>query len=176
MAYHHGNLRAACVTEAMRQLERHGPDAVSLREVARRLGVSPRAPYRHFEDKTELLAAVAERGFEQFTRALQATRGFHALAEAYVAFSLANPNLVRLMFTDRERRFPTLEQKARASFALLEEQIGHVVPPRHRALAATTAWALVQGLADLLRRKQIPGVQRGLTRFAVDALLRGLKG
>src|SRR5688500_224521 len=70
--YHHGALRQACITEGLALLVEAGKDAVSLREVARRCRVSPRAPYVHFPDKTAFLAAIAEVGFLQFGEGLAA--------------------------------------------------------------------------------------------------------
>src|SRR5262245_30339747 len=86
-AYHHGDLRHACVAAGLALLSKHGKEAVSLREVARRCRVSPRAPYQHFADKTEFLAAVAEEGFKEFGAALaQAEHGLAGLAQAYLDF------------------------------------------------------------------------------------------
>src|SRR5882724_11085400 len=95
-SYHHGDLRQACINQGLALLISDGKDAVSLREIGRRCRVSPRAPYRHFKDKTAFLAVLAETGFAQFGAALAnvqqklegcpaATR-LLALARAYIAF------------------------------------------------------------------------------------------
>lgn len=106
--YHHGDLRAALLTRAEETLKEKGPGALSLRELARDLGVSHAAPSRHFKDKQALLDALALAGFERFGAALaasQKTAGesfadqLGALARAYVGFSTANAELVDLMFS-----------------------------------------------------------------------------
>jgi AcrR family transcriptional regulator len=111
-AYHHGDLRNSLVEEAVRLIEREGLDAFSLREVARRVGVSANAAYRHFEDKDALLAAVAARGLGVLARRMReaiegvTTRGagpraiahLRATGRAYVAFALAKPELFRVTF------------------------------------------------------------------------------
>jgi AcrR family transcriptional regulator len=65
--YHHGSLRSALVSAGMAVVETDGPDALSLRDLARSLGVSPTAPYRHFEDRRALLIAIAAEGFKELT-------------------------------------------------------------------------------------------------------------
>jgi AcrR family transcriptional regulator len=194
--YHHGDLREALVSEGARIVARRGAGALSLRALARRIGVSPRAPYRHFADKEALLAAIAEQGFGRFGAALAAALGGHAgapaderlrvLAAAYLEFSVTHAHLVELMFGDkfpnRARRHPALHRAALATFAALEAEVGRVIPGpsrRERALAATAAWALVHGLTDLVRKQQLEHVlpragDRGrLPRFVVDLFVRG---
>jgi AcrR family transcriptional regulator len=195
----HGDLRNACVVCGLALLEKKGLGAVSLREIARKVGVSPRAPYRHFADKSALLAAMAEEGFRRFAAALGGSRGargsargsprrrLQALGAAYIDFAVAHPHLVALMFgdsfPDRARRFPALEQVALGAFALLDDAVRAALEARGtRRSAATTsltalsAWALVHGLADLLRHDQLARVahvdRRALERFAVQLLLR----
>src|ERR1700742_1157852 len=72
--YHHGDLRRALIDAATRLLETEGPSALSLRAVAREAGVSPAAPYHHFKDKGELLAAVAQQGWEMLNASLGKAR------------------------------------------------------------------------------------------------------
>src|SRR5215472_2461685 len=100
-AYHHGDLRNALVDEGLKLLEQSGDSQFTLRDLARRVGVSPAAPYSHFEDKRALLAAVAAAGADKLTAAMQdAIRGktdpteeFLAIGSAYVQFSLDHPSL-----------------------------------------------------------------------------------
>src|SRR6185295_15273822 len=96
-AYHHGNLRAELVTVALDIITRLGPDAATLRAVAKRLGVSQTAPYRHFPSKEALLAAVAADGFDALLRSLQAhldrpgldvTARYRSVGTAYVELAL----------------------------------------------------------------------------------------
>jgi AcrR family transcriptional regulator len=149
--YHHGDLRPALVRAAQKLLEKAGPEALSLREVARRAGVSHNAPYRHFSGREALLAALAAEGFRRLGEALAATTG-RAMGEAYVRFALEHPQLFRLMFGGRlrfARHRPLAEAAAQPYEALLgafraQPAIGD--PEK----AAAAAWALVHGLAHLL--------------------------
>ncbi|MBX3260521.1 MAG: TetR/AcrR family transcriptional regulator [Labilithrix sp.] len=165
-AYHHGDLRQACIAAGLALLSKQGKDAVSLREVARKCRVSPRAPYQHFADKTEFFAALAEEGFKEFGAALaQAKDGLVGLARAYLDFATRRPALMQLMFGDdfeeRATRNPALHQAALATFQQLEEQVARLhegaggLPCR---LLAVNAWALVHGLSELLRHGQLAHV------------------
>jgi AcrR family transcriptional regulator len=96
--YHHGELRAALLRAAAKILEKEGRDAISLRELARRAGVSHGAPYRHFADRDALLAALAEEGFSLLVEQLEG-KAWREQAMAYLRFALADPERFRLMFT-----------------------------------------------------------------------------
>jgi AcrR family transcriptional regulator len=136
----HGDLRNACVIRGLALLEAKGLAAVSLREIARKVGVSPRAPYRHFADKSALLAAMAEEGFARFGAQLAGSRGrassprrrLERLGAAYIDFAVEHPHLVALMFgdtfPDRAARFPALHQAALATFALLTDAVREALP------------------------------------------------
>ena len=105
--YHHGDLRAALVVEGLKQLERSGETALSLRALAKAAGVSPNAPYRHFADKDELMGALAAEGFGQFADAIagagapsdRAIDVLKAQGLAYLRFAASRPALYRLMFS-----------------------------------------------------------------------------
>ncbi|MFG2530696.1 TetR/AcrR family transcriptional regulator [Streptomyces sp. NPDC048516] len=105
--YHHGDLRAALLTRAEQTLREKGPGALSLRELARDLGVSHAAPSRHFKDKQALLDALALAGFDRLDEALAASRAaageafadrLGGLVRAYVDFAVANAELLDLMY------------------------------------------------------------------------------
>src|SRR4051794_8355635 len=94
--YHHGNLRAALIESGLDLIEEAGVRSLTLREIGARVGVSRTAAYRHFADKSELLAAISEAGFTQFADALEAARReapqnfasrMSAMAVAYVRFA-----------------------------------------------------------------------------------------
>src|SRR5947209_13578889 len=136
--YHHGNLGPALIAAARDLLDASGPGAVSLREAARRVGVSATATYRHFIDKDHLLAAVAAEGYREFTERLRAAGdsadGFSSLGVAYIEFAMAHPGLFRLMFGPllREReRYPDLAAAADGAFAVLLEGAQRFVGRRH---------------------------------------------
>ena len=106
-AYHHGDLRQALVAAALHALTRQDAADLSLRAVGRALGVSPRAPYRHFETKEALLAAVAIEGFARFgafverrlaSAGLDPVERLRAVAEAYVLFAVEQPAAFRVMY------------------------------------------------------------------------------
>ena len=159
--YHHGDLRRALLDAAMAMLEREGAEGIGLRELARMVGVSPAAPYRHFDSKTALLEVLAVTGFQRFTLAVNAAAGdtdtsgrLNAMGRAYVRFALANPNLFRLMFSPELKRSgrPNLRMAADAAFAMLREATAAQADGR---IAALKAWSQVHGLAVLLLDGQI---------------------
>jgi AcrR family transcriptional regulator len=161
--YHHGALRPALIAAARALLDEGGPEAVGLREAARKVGVSSTATYRHFRDKNSLLAAVAAQGFAAFGAALRdaAPDGepFSAMGKAYVDFALAHPGLFRLMFGPliREReRFPELTAAADAAFASLQAAAARHAHGSDVEAAAVAAWSLVHGLSHLLLDGVLP--------------------
>lgn len=190
-SYHHGDLRRTLLAAARRTLERHGVEALSLRELARAANVSHNAPYRHFPGRADLLRALADVGFAELAAALAAVEP-HADADrrlvemgvVYVRFAVAQPRLFALMFGarggraaagSRARRAPDDESAAvrRRSFALLAEQVaadgGDGEADRARTLAA---WALVHGLAHLLIDRQVEVPQGTEFDDFVRAVLR----
>lgn len=164
--YHHGDLRAALLSAARVLLDEGGVGAVSLREAARRAGVSPAACYRHFTDKEALLTALAVQGFEEFAQALgQAAQGgrksFADMGVAYVEFAVQRPGLFRLMFgpavADRSRS-PELLQAIGASTRLFESGLkSHTRAGPESPVAGLRAWATVHGLATLAIDGMLPG-------------------
>lgn len=169
--YHHGDLRNALVEQAAQILEEVGPDDFSLREAARRVGVSPNAAYRHFSDKSDLLTAVAATGFTRLTRRMQRAMAqadgegapssvarFKATGRGYVEFALENPELFRVMFGASglaclEAR-PDLETKPSA-FEILGGALDDLVSegllsPASRPGAELKAWTVVHGFASLV--------------------------
>src|ERR671910_1744533 len=120
--YHHGDLRAAVLAAASKMIEKEGLAALSVREAARRAGVSHNAPYRHFPDREALLAALAEEGFSLLGESLE-NRSGRELGEAYVRFALAHPQRFRLMFGGvlPLAKYPELQQAAAATHAALTD-------------------------------------------------------
>jgi AcrR family transcriptional regulator len=144
-------LRPALLAAAGKLLEKEGPGAISLRDLARRAGVSHNAPYRHFSDREALLAALAAEGFRQLGEALAHTSG-REMGEAYVRFALEHPQLFRLMFGGHLRfsRHAGLAERAARTYEGLVAAFGSQssIGDPHKAAAA--AWSLVHGLAHLL--------------------------
>ncbi|MFD7458785.1 MULTISPECIES: TetR/AcrR family transcriptional regulator [unclassified Streptomyces] len=156
--YHHGDLRAACLRAARELLEEDGSAGLSLRAVARRAGVSPTAPYRHYADRESLVSAVAAEGYRELAAHLTAAHpapstpdDLAAVAVAYVQFAIEHPALFRAMFA--EPCDPTSAERVAAT-AVITEYVQGIVrdafPGADDADAlATTVWALVHGLAFL---------------------------
>jgi AcrR family transcriptional regulator len=155
--YHHGDLRAACLSAALELLEEHGATALSLRAVARRAGVAPSAPYRHYADRDALLSAVAAVGYRELAEHLATAHpapstadDLAAVATAYVHFALQRPALFRVMFgepCDRD------SSERVAATAAISAYVGAIVerafPGADPEALATAIWALVHGLAFL---------------------------
>lgn len=147
-------------------LKSEGLRALSLRAVARRVGVSQTAPYAHFADKRSLLVALALEGFQRFSDRLRkealsvASPGERllALARGYVGFALDHPALFRLMFGADSRELledPALQQAAQSSYRQMSDVIaerlgGGAQNPSYLQAATLAAWSLVHGLAQLL--------------------------
>lgn len=196
--YHHGDLRRALIDTSLAMVLEEGAWNFTLREVARRAGVSHAAAYNHFEDKSALLAEVAALGFQSLTQRLEdAARGrprsarqaFAGIAAAYVRFGVEHPAHYRLMFgaelADKER-YPILQATGDAAFAVLTGALergqasGQVRqdPVRDQALAA---WSVVHGLTTLVidQRVSFLGVSTDdaerHARLAATALFDGLR-
>jgi AcrR family transcriptional regulator len=155
--YHHGDLRAALVHAAMELLEESGEADLSLRAVARRAGVSPAAPYRHYADREALVSAVAAVGYRELAERLAAAHPspstpeqLASVAIAYVQFALERPALFRIMFTepcDRDN-----DERVTATAAVsqyVRAIVGRTFPQADAEALATAIWALVHGLAFL---------------------------
>ncbi len=196
--FHHGDLRRAVLDTVVEIMAREGPDAITLREVARRIGVTHAAPYRHFASKEALLAAVAEEGFRLMRAEIleaMVRRGpdplerWEELGVAYVLFAARHPCHFRLMYSstlaDRSAH-PSLREAAEAAYGLLldvvvESQAQRRVVEGDPRKLAFTAWAMMHGLAVLLLERQLTGGSVGLeqaeaaAREASRTLRRGLE-
>lgn len=175
--YHHGDLRRALIDTALAMVTEEGAWNFTLREVARRAGVSHAAPYNHFEDKSALLAEVAALGFESLRQTLvaaahgkrrSARQAFAAIAAAYVRFGVEHPAHWRLMFgaeLAEKAPYPTLQAASGATFAVLTSVLerGQASGQIRRGTVrdqALAAWSLVHGLTTLLidRRASFLGI------------------
>ena len=177
-SYHHGDLRAALIEAGLGLLEARAADDLGLREVARAVGVSPTAIYRHFPDKRALMAALAAEGLARLAAAQRAASeaagggvaGFSATGAAYVRFALGNPALFRLIFASSAMADlldckPEDDAMAflRANAAALAEGVGG-----DAQVVALQAWAIAHGLAMLMLDGQVP-VDDSLIDRVVDA-------
>ena len=167
-SYHHGNLRAELLDTAIKQLQDFGIEDLSLRALARRLHVSQTAPYRHFADKTELLAAMATRGYRELLDALRRASAatddcpraqLVAFAHAYVDYAAHHPQLFKLMFGPAVQpmvKYPELRAASRDTLQLVQDILQQGVDSgtfRHEdnvAYLANAAWSSIYGLSTLL--------------------------
>ena len=164
--YHHGNLRQAILDLAETRLSDIRADDLSLRALAREIGVSQTAPYRHFGDKNALLAALATRGYiAMTTRMIRAQQGagadprekLRAVGKAYIDYALEHPELFKVMLgpsLQPQDRYPELSDASRQSFILVHEIVREGVEQslfREDNLEYLTnaAWAGVHGIATL---------------------------
>jgi AcrR family transcriptional regulator len=152
--YHHGNLRAVLLEAALAEIAERGPVAVSLRELARRAGVSHAAPAHHFGDKTGLLTAIAADGFERLAAALQAARqtgGFLQVGLAYIEFAVDHRPYFEVMFRpDLYRRDdPALVTAQTAAARLLYGPARDAFPDADALSVGIAGWAFVHGFASL---------------------------
>jgi AcrR family transcriptional regulator len=184
-AYHHGNLREALIAAALKEVARSGPEAFSLRSVARRAGVSPPAVYRHFADKDALLAAVAVDCSERISAAMRDAvanapddplERFRATGIAYVQFAVEHPEHFRAMSSPglaahtpqlQRLRFEARDREERESL-VRAQQAGKIaaVPIEELMLAASS---IVHGLAQLIVEGRLGDVDvAAARRFALS--------
>lgn len=177
--YHHPDLREAMIRVAEQLLESDGPNGWTVRAAARIAGVSSGAPYRHFADKDTLLAAVAERGFNQLRAEIEARLSavedaavarLSALGETYVSFAISSPGRYQIMFGrdifDRKLH-PSLCLAADRTFDALREEMqraqtrGTMRNDQPAEAIAAAAWAMIHGLADLLLSGRLHDIGQG---------------
>jgi AcrR family transcriptional regulator len=189
--YHHGDLRDALLRAAIALIADAGPRGFTLREAARRAGVSHNAPYRHFRDKGELIAAVAAQGFRELTQAMRDAVApqsaplvrLRQAGLAYVAFALRRPEHFTVMFDEplSEGDYPDHAEAAGQAFQTL---VGLVeacqrdgeLPPGDTLRRALVAWALVHGIAKLAVARRLPvGGQAEVLAFAAS-VIEGSRG
>jgi AcrR family transcriptional regulator len=194
--YHHGNLREALIRAALDLIGQKGPAGFTIADAARAAGVSSAAPYRHFRDRDELMADVAQRGFElladELARAWDEGRpaplaAFERLGRAYLSFARREPAFYAAMF---EAGLPPdadmdLRQAGERAFEVLRgasETVTALLPKPGRPPASMVAlhvWSLSHGIASLFARgdaarRKLPMSPEELLEAAVLVYLRGL--
>ncbi len=193
--YHHGNLREALIDAALTLIAEKGPAGFTITEAARRAGVSPAAPYRHFRDAESLLAEIALRGFERFAEALtrawddgrpDPVTAFQAMGKAYLDFAANQSAYYAAMFeTDLSAQHPGLAAAGDQAFQVLRRAADQLCarlprPERPPALmVALHVWAISHGIASLFcrpdkARRPIPMSAEELLEAGVLVYLRGL--
>ncbi|MCK6576731.1 MAG: TetR/AcrR family transcriptional regulator [Anaerolineae bacterium] len=195
--YHHGDLKNALIQAGIEILSKEGVQALSLRSVARRAGVSHAAPYAHFADKEALIAAIAAEGYRKLyaklTAAQQASGDplvrLHQTAFAYLQFALDEPDHFRITFAgvvEAERDYPEYVEQSQRCYALVVElvkacQARGLFTDEDTQLFAVSIWSSIHGFAQLAIANQLPGalVSRksihDIFRFHLRQLLAGLE-
>jgi AcrR family transcriptional regulator len=187
--YHHGNLRTALLSQAERTVRERGVEELSLRDLARQVGVSHAAPRRHFADRQALLDALAESGFERLGAELRTAidasgSGFEerlrATAAAYVRFATRDPDLLELMFAGKHRDASgALHDAAERAFSVMFELIvqgqangtlEHGDPER----VGLVLFATIQGIAALVTAGIVESDQ--IDDLVADAIAYFLRG
>ncbi len=160
--YHHGDLRRAILTAALDVIAVDGPSALSLRDLARRAGVSHAAPAHHFKDRTGLLTAIAAEGFGLLAGAIGEAADLKDAGVRYVRFAREHPAHFQVMFAPELLRDGDLELTT--ARALAADALSHAVsavPPEGRGpdarLAGVAAWSLAHGFATLLLGHNLDG-------------------
>ena len=196
-AYHHGDLRAALIRAGTELLRERGAAGLSLREVAKAAGVSHAAPYRHFEDKQQLLAAIAAAGFERLRDGMAKAAADHpddpraqlyAAGDAYIELATDAPDTMHLMFggiVDPKQIQGELGQVAQNAFAGLVDIVARnqkagVIVEGDTIELAVSAWSIVHGLGMLVAGGQLGPMyrteeeRREAVARVVDRSLHGL--
>lgn len=196
-SYHHGDLRQALIDAALEQIAEGDVGAVSLRALARRVGVTYAAPYHHFEDKNALLAAVAAEGFRKMGDEMDREIGalppgatardrLAAQGRAYVQFAVQFPSHYRVMFRHDLADPAVYTEMQEAGSRCFDRLVGTVQEileepePNRRVLSqAVAAWASVHGVASLwnegpLRYKAPDVPVEVLTGWVIETLGRAI--
>jgi AcrR family transcriptional regulator len=193
-------LREALVVEGRKMFEEEGAKEMSLRALARRLGVSEAAPFKHFSGKEELLAAIASSGFHELrdkrrriaAREKNAFARSRAMMLSYIQYAVSHEGLFNLMIGPRLAEFRDgesgdsefgaagLESFNLFSHAIQSLAVEHGWPKESLELLAHTAWGLEHGIAALLLAGVVPHKESSLNvdelvRFAIDLLLRAIE-
>jgi AcrR family transcriptional regulator len=188
--YHHGDLRTAVLAAAEKILEKEGVDALTLRAVARAVGVSHTAPKNHFGDLEGLLSELAAVGYLRYGEALSGAMNqagadprlrLRAMGRAYVGFARAHPGMFMLMFRSErlDMKRPALQEAIEVTRQSLRTATTSVasatpLPPLQQAARATASWALVHGFAMLLLDGRLQNTLASLPDGNEDALLEAV--
>ncbi|MCU0820318.1 MAG: TetR/AcrR family transcriptional regulator [Beijerinckiaceae bacterium] len=195
--YHHGNLREALIEAALRLIGEKGPAGFTVAEAARKAGVSPAAPYRHFRDRDELLAEIALRGFRNFSARLRTAwdegrprpdEAFTRVGRAYLTFVREEPAYYAAMFQSglSFANYPELREASERSFGVLCDNCAAIIamlpgPKRPPVLLmALQIWSQTHGIASLfaghdMSRRPYPVTAEELLETGVRHYLNGLR-
>jgi AcrR family transcriptional regulator len=184
-SYHHGDLKNALIRAGIEILSREGIEALSLRKVAKRAGVSHTAPYAHFADKQALVAAIAAEGYKTLYEALFAAPNpqddplarLMATAHAYLQFALDEPDHFKITFSgvvEAEQNYPEYVEQSKRCFGLVvavveQCQASGLFAASDAQLVAVSIWSCIHGFVQLWLANQFPGALT--TQFPIHDLL-----
>lgn len=186
--YHHGDLRQSLIDAACRYLRENSADTLSLRALAREIGVSQTAPYRHFESRNALFAAIATQGFEMLTADLIAAseregdnveEAIIAVGITYVTWAIANPERYQMFFDSSLLDFNEYADLSEAGGSCFEVLLGLIrqgqaegilIADHPAQLLAGTVWASVHGTTSLLQKNEKPYTDARKSRSVPQAL------
>ncbi|AQZ60422.1 TetR family transcriptional regulator [[Actinomadura] parvosata subsp. kistnae] len=179
-AYHHGNLRRAIIDAALQAISESGPAGWSLRELARRAGVSHAAPAHHFGDKQGLLTAVAAEGFEMFAETLErAAEDVWEVGVAYVRFAIDHRPYFEVMFRPELYRVddPSVQSAHQRAAQVLVTSASSLSPrPADDRLTTIAAWSLAHGFASLWLSGALPESADGDPEALARSMIRLMFG
>ncbi|GBF49679.1 WHG domain protein [Leptospira ryugenii] len=175
-SYHHGNLRDAILKESLLWIKKEGIETLSLREIAKKLGVTHSAPNKHFPKKEVLLANMVEHGFIQFRIALlegcknletEPREAFQSMCLSYIKFANDNPEIYRLMFSktlDDYEDYPACQKAGFASFQVLLDAVnklqeGGIIKQGDIREISFLLWSLIHGYVLLWQEGRIEGLK-----------------
>ena len=195
-SYHHGNLRHELMHAAIDAIRQQGVEKLSLRALARAVGVSQTAPYRHFTDKNELLAEVASLALKELADVISsaikpgdsAAQNIQHASETYLRYAFDNPEKYRLMFGPTialRKNYPPLIAAGQSAFIVLQGFIelgqanGEIIQAP-AALLANSCWACIHGFAlahmdGLLARLDLPASQEEIIKQHIEMMVRAIK-
>lgn len=191
--YHHGDLKNALIQAGIEILSKEGVEALSLRSVAKRVGVSHSAPYAHFADKQALIAAIAAQGYRKLYARLVEVHyrpddPLHRLEEtafAYLQFALDEPDYFKVTFAgavEAEKNYPEYVEQSQRCYGLVVELVKDchaqgLFASENIQLLAVSIWSCLHGFVQLLLSNQFPSVLtsqypiREIFRFHLQQIL-----
>lgn len=193
--YHHGNLRQALLDIAIDEIRAHGVEKLSLRALARALGVSQTAPYRHFSDKNTLLAELAANAFNDLAASVltrinadnDTLKNMVAAGRAYIEFGLNNPEKYRLMFglgIENRENYEFLATAGNSAFEVFTNLIYQgqqqgVITSESAGLLANACWSSLHGFVllsidGLFARRELPASLEDMLQHQMEFILRSL--
>ncbi len=187
--YHHGDLRRAILESALQLISKAGVEKLSLREVARELGVTTAAPYHHFKDREALLVQIAIQGYEKLLARLEEARAatkpsqleLETESRAYLSFAHQNPALYSVMFSNEvasKTEYPDLRSTADRCFYLVCASVAksRELPKKKIPKVALCTWSMLHGFAMLDQSNFLEEDRAEQERIAVEGVLSMVRG